>query len=224
MCGRFLLTSDAGSLSELCGVQIDGIMPRWNIAPTQTVWCVQSGMKDRDVRPCRWGLIPRWSASGKASRLLINARSETAAEKPSFSDSMRHRRCVIPANGFYEWSGAKSERTPWCIARTDRKPFLMAGLWASSLGADGHSVETCCILTTRANAVMCPIHDRMPVVMNREQAEKWLDLQSVPSTDMMNLLQPCPDDWLEAWRVHPQVNRASFDEASCILPIAASTS
>jgi len=192
----------------------------FNIAPTQPVAVVrivrQAG-SGRELAVVRWGLIPSWADDPSIGNRLINARSETAAEKPSFRNALRHRRCLIPADGFYEWqaAGQGQRKQPFVIRMKDHKPFALAGLWETWTSADGGVIESCTILTTDANDCLRPIHDRMPVIMAPEDCNRWLDPAS-PLGEVQALLHPFPAEGMESYPVATLVNDPKHETAKCL--------
>lgn len=211
MCSRYSLTSPHEAVRAAFGTANHLTFPaRFNIAPTQPALIVRTGHNGAlEQALVRWGLIPSWAKDPSKLSTLINARSETAAEKPSFRGAMRHRRCLVPADGFYEWTGAAGSKVPHLIRLSAPDPdagYLMAfaGLWETWLGADGSEIDTMAILTTAANADMVTIHDRMPVILPRSTFAAWLDCASAPAAAAIDLLRPAPDGLLA---VHP-VGRA----------------
>ncbi len=224
MCGRFTLQTPNESLSKLFdGLRFPKLSPRYNIAPTQNVVSVrQSITGNNEVAMLRWGLVPFWAKDLKAGARMINARSETAATKPSFRAAFKSRRCLVVADGFYEWKKVGKEKQPYYITRVDSQPFCLAGLWESwsDKEADPRElpVETCTILTIQANAMMAPLHDRMPVFLGREQQQLWLDIEFRDREKLEETLVPCPDDWLQATAVNKVVNKATNEQPECIEP------
>lgn len=208
MCSRYSLTSPPEAVRKLFGAErIDDFPPRYNIAPTQPVlMAAQSGESAPDVRLVRWGLIPSWVKDPREFATLINARSETAAEKPSFRAAMRHRRCLVPADGFYEWTGRPGSKQPHLIRLKNSTPFAFAGLYENWLGADGSEIETMAILTTTASEEMAAIHDRMPVILDRKDYARWLDCRSGKADFVLELLKPAADGALEIVKVSPKLN------------------
>ncbi len=182
MCGRFTLRTPAETLSALFeDLRFPKLRPRYNIAPTQSILCVrQDPQGNCEPAMLRWGLVPFWSQDLKIGARMINARSETAATKPSFRAAFKSRRCLVLADGFFEWKKIGKEKQPYYITQVDDGPFCMAGLWESWKDKQSDSglaapVETCTILTTEANSMMAPLHDRMPVILDRDQYSFWLD-------------------------------------------------
>lgn len=220
MCGRYSLTS---SLSELAqrfefDSEPEGFVPRYNVAPTQQVLAVVGG-EPRRAGFMRWGLIPSWSKDGPSSRPLINARAETVAEKPSFRDSLKRRRCLVLADGFYEWQKEGDAKRPMRVTMRSGEPFAFAGLWSKWTDPEGSSISSCAIITTAANEVLRPIHHRMPVILSKEVEDLWLDTALDDTQTLTQLLEPYPDDALEAYEVSALVNSASNDRPEVTAPI-----
>jgi putative SOS response-associated peptidase YedK len=214
MCSRYSLTSPPEAVRAFFGHgEAHDYPPRYNIAPTQPVAIVrQSVGGGRELALVRWGLLPPWVKNQAEFATLINARAETAAEKPSFRGALRHRRCLIPTDGFYEWTGKPGSKQPHLIrakatASSNQGHLMaMAGLWEHWVGADGSELQTMAILTVSANATMAPIHDRMPVILARDQFDGWLDCRSGTATEAMQLMVPAPDALLEIIPVSPKLN------------------
>lgn len=208
MCSRYSLTSPPEAVRAYFGYTTEAdFPPRYNIAPTQPVAIVRNDLKgQREFALVRWGLIPSWVKDPRDISTMINARSETAAEKPSFRGGMRHRRCLVPTDGFYEWTGAAGAKQPHLIRPKRQGPFAMAGIWEHWLGADGSEIETMAILTTAANATMAPIHDRMPVLIDPQQFDLWLECRPGTAETVLPLLKPAPDDLLEITRISRKLN------------------
>lgn len=198
MCSRYSLTSPPEAVRATFAYKTDAdFPPRYNIAPSQPVAIVRLDLKgERELALVRWGLIPSWVKDPREFAALINARGETVADKPSFRGAMRHRRCLVPADGFYEWTGEAGRKQPHLIRRKDGGPMAFAGLWEHWLGADGSEIDTMAIITTSANRMMRPIHDRMPVILAPEQFGMWLDVKGVPAKDAAMFLQPAPESLL----------------------------
>ena len=220
MCGRYSLTS---SLSELAqrfefDSEPEGFVPRYNVAPTQQVLAVVGG-ESRRAGFMRWGLIPSWSKDGPSSRPLINARAETVAEKPSFRDSLKRRRCLVLADGFYEWQKVGDAKRPMRVTMRSGEPFAFAGLWSKWTDSEGSSISSCAIITTAANEVLKPIHHRMPVILSKEVEDLWLDTALDDSQTLTQLLEPYPEEALEAYEVSALVNSASNDRPEVATPI-----
>lgn len=208
MCSRYSLTAPHEAVRAYFATKTaHDFPPRYNIAPTQPVLVVRRNHAgDREQHLVRWGLIPSWVKDPREFTTLINARSETAADKPSFRGSLRHRRCLVPATGFYEWTGKPGQKIPHMFRPRDGGLLALAGLAEHWVGADGSELETMAILTTTANATMRPIHDRMPVVIEPEHFEVWLDCSTGTSKIAETLLSPPPADLLEVLDVNPRLN------------------
>jgi putative SOS response-associated peptidase YedK len=220
MCGRFALTMSPEELHALMGYldEVD-FPPRYNIAPTQPVAIIRLDPNGaRELALVRWGLIPSWVKDPARLSTLINARGETAAEKPSFRGAMRHRRCLIPANGFYEWTGKPRARQPHLIRRSDGGLITFAGLWESWLGADGSEIDTMAILTVAANETLNPIHDRMPAILEPDAFDAWLDVREFRAEMAAEMLRPAPDDLLEHLTVDPRLNNYRNEGPDLIAP------
>jgi putative SOS response-associated peptidase YedK len=183
MCGRFTLRTPQSVLVKQFALEAEPtLVPRYNIAPSQPIAVVralsqESTAASRELVKLRWGLVPSWAQDPSIGNQLINARSETAAAKPAFRSAMRHRRCLIPADGFYEWKKIGKQKQPYFIRRPDDKPFAFAGLWDRWTDPEGRPLETCTILTTDANELLRPLHNRMPVIVEPADYAAWLDPQ-----------------------------------------------
>lgn len=208
MCSRYSLTSPPEAVRACFGHEnATDFPPRYNIAPSQPVLIVRlDHARRRELVLVRWGLIPSWVKDPRKLSSLINARAETAAEKPSFRGSMRHRRCLVPADGFYEWTGQPGSKHPHLIRPSAPGPIALAGLWEHWLGADGSEIETMAILTVPANAAVSRVHDRMPAILMPEQFEAWLDVRSGRSDEALALLRPAPEGSLDIVEVSPKLN------------------
>lgn len=224
MCGRYALISNISELQGRFGFVLDSPppQPRYNIAPTQPVLTVVNhGIRQGDggVRRgemMRWGLVPSWAKDIKIGSRMINAVSETAAAKPAFRSAFRCRRCLVLADGFYEWRREGKQRAPMYFFQKSGEPMAFAGLWESWQSPDGKWVRSCSILTTTANEFMAPIHHRMPVILSAETEPLWLDpLTETPNT-LEPLLIPAPPELLDARKVSPIVNNVRNDDPGCI--------
>jgi putative SOS response-associated peptidase YedK len=223
MCGRFNLFADAESVQAAFELaETPRLYPRYNIAPTQPVAAIRwdSGRNRRELTYLHWGLIPSWSKDTKWASRLINARSETAHEKPSFRSAFRRRRCLVPATGFYEWQRTADGKQPFVIGVGENELFAIAGLWEHWMGPDGSEIESCTLLTTEPNALLEPIHNRMPVILPRDEYELWLD-PNAPLPAVHAVLRPYSAQQMRAYPISKRVNRPSNDDASLIEPIAA---
>ena len=221
MCGRYSLTASLDELARRFDFDSnrDDFEPRYNIAPTQQVLAVVGG-NARRAGFIRWGLIPQWAKSDSAGPPIINARAETVAEKPTFRDSLRRRRCLILADGFYEWQKMGEAKRPMRVALRSGEPFAFAGLWSMSSDPEGNRISSCAIITTAANDLLRPIHHRMPVILSEEVEDLWLDTALDDSQTLTQLLEPYPDDALEAYEVSALVNSASNDRPEVTAPIS----
>ena len=221
MCGRFVITSAPEALRKLLGYKEQpNFPPRYNIAPTQPIPVVRLGQGERHFALVRWGLIPSWVKDPKQFALLINARLEGIAEKPSFRAAMKRRRCLIPANGFYEWQKRGKTKQPYFIRARTRAPFAFAGLWETWTDRDGGEIETAAIVTCAANKTLMPVHERMPVIVPPEQYDAWLDSDKIEAKPAAALLGPAPEDFLEAYEISTRVNSVKNDSAENLDPAA----
>ncbi|MFP6743740.1 MAG: SOS response-associated peptidase [Alphaproteobacteria bacterium] len=221
MCGRFTLRTPAYKLAEAFGVEVHAnLAARYNVAPSQDVAALRTGPDDqRELVMLRWGLVPGWAKDPAMGNRMINARAETVAEKPAFRAAFRQRRCLIPADGFYEWQKTPDgSKQPYLIARPDGEPFVMAGLWEHWAPAGEEPLETCAIITTEANDTLAPIHHRMPVIVTPGDHDAWLDPAPPSAEALTALLRPAPDDTLAALAVDRHVNNARHDDPACIEP------
>jgi putative SOS response-associated peptidase YedK len=218
MCGRFVRETGAEAARELFDVQDvqEELPPSYNVAPRQPVAVI---MEDgvRKLVAMQWGLIPRWAKDEKIGSKLINARAETITEKPSFRDAFRSRRCLIIADGFYEWRTAQGRKQPVFIYLKDKKPFGMAGIYELWTAPDGRSVTTCAIITTAANAFMQPIHHRMPVIIAGNDYQAWLDPEFRDEGELQRMLASAPVE-MESHDVARKVNSVAWNHPDCILP------
>jgi putative SOS response-associated peptidase YedK len=215
MCGRYSLSTSPESIAEIFGVRhVTEFEPRYNIAPTQLVPIVRRdpNSDERRIDLLKWGLIPSWADDPAIGSRMINARSETVAEKPSFRSAFKSRRCLVPADGFYEWKKSAGGKVPHLIHRSDSKPFAFAGLWEHWKGPSG-AIDSFSILTTEANALMRPIHDRMPVILDASDYDPWLDPRTT-SDALQELLRPDEGGKLVAFPISTKVNSPSNDDPS----------
>ena len=222
MCGRYTVTSAPEAIRALFRYAEQPNFPaRYNIAPTQPIQIVRLDNGERHFALVRWGLLPSWVKDPKAFTLLINARSDSVLGKPAFRNAMRRRRCLIPADGFYEWqeTGGGPKR-PFYIRAKDGKPFAFAGLWECWTGPNGEEMETAAIVTTDANRTLMPIHNRMPVIVPPEAYDLWLDCAKVDATTAAAVLAPAREGLLEAYPISTAVNRVANDDPRLIEPLA----
>jgi putative SOS response-associated peptidase YedK len=221
MCGRFTLTVDPAEAQETFTNYTfpQQFAPRFNIAPTQPVLVIPND--DQNTADFFvWGLIPMWAKDPAIGNRLINARGETLAEKPAFRGSLKYKRCLILADGFYEWKGApgRKTKTPFFIHMKDRKPFAFAGLWDSWNGPDGSQVKTCTIITTTPNELMTIIHNRMPAILHPRDYAQWLDPSPQTPDQLKPLIKSFPADMMNAYPVSTLVNTPANDMPELVVP------
>jgi putative SOS response-associated peptidase YedK len=217
MCGRYTVIASPETIRALFGYQEQpNFPPRYNVAPTQPIAIVRLVEGKRHFALVRWGLLPSWVKDPKTFTLLINARGETAAEKPAFRAAMKRRRCLIPADGFYEWKAVGGRKQPYFIRAKSGEPFAFAGLWETWTGPNGEELETAAIVTTTANRTLAAIHDRMPVIVPPAAFDLWLDSDTVDPTTASALIAPAPENLLEAFPVSTQVNRTANDNPKLV--------
>lgn len=219
MCGRYALLSTPASLLDHFGLgACPDFPPRYNIPPGTDIPVIRRSPEgNRVLHLLRWGLVPHWARDASIGARLNNARSETVADKPAFRDAFRRRRCLIPADGFYEWKSEGRLKQPYYISQSNGTPLALGGLWEAWTGPDGQVLRTCCIVTTAANALMTPIHNRMPVIVRRGDWDAWLGSEPLPAGQ--DLLAPPPAETLQVWPVDRRVGRASEDGPDLILPL-----
>lgn len=219
MCGRYTLRSRAEAVADEFELPVlPPYVPRWNISPTQMVTTIRMQDGKPAMANLRWGLIPSWAADLKKLPLLINAQSETAATKPSFRSAFKRRRCLVLADGFYEWEKIGKQKQPWYHRMKDARPFAFAGLWERWEKGE-KPIESCTILTTDANDVAAAVHNRMPVILTREARQVWLDPEIQDAAALQELLHPYPANEMTAYRVNPVVNKAGNEGAECVAPV-----
>lgn len=221
MCGRYVITSPPEAVKALFGhVDRPNFPARHNIAPTQPVPIIRSGAGGREFVLVRWGLVPSWMKEFPTQRPLINARSETLFEKPSFKRAVLRRRCLFPANGYYEWQRAgKGAAKPYFIHQKNNDLFAMAGIWEHWQGADGSEIETAALITTQANETLASIHHRMPVILDLAAQKLWLDEPDVSAKEIQAELKSAPDDLFAAHPVSSRVNAVSNEGFDLVEPI-----
>jgi putative SOS response-associated peptidase YedK len=220
MCGRYTLHNTPDEITERFAVsklRFD-VSPRYNIAPSQTVPAITQE-SDRCLDGYQWGLIPFWSKDPEIGARLINARAETLADKPAFKYAFARRRCLIPANGFYEWKQAGGARQPVHIRLRQGKLFAFAGLWEQWRPEAGPPVRSCTIITVEPNSLLAPIHSRMPAILHPDTETLWLDISVNQPQTLLKLLQPYPSNEMECFAVSRRVNSSAFDDPSCLHPI-----
>lgn len=207
MCGRYAQRTDPKKLAkEFKVAEAPAAEPRYNIAPTQEVLAVCNTPEGREMTFYKWGLIPSWAKDASVGAKLINARSETITEKPSFRDAFKRRRCLLPADGFYEWQRMGSRKQPYFFRMRDERPFGFAALWERWEGEDGRTINSCAILTTTANDVLRPVHDRMPVILCHEDYPLWLESDEREHKLLRELLRPYPAEGMVGHAVSALVN------------------
>ena len=222
MCGRFVITSPPAALRQIFGyIEQPNFPPRHNIAPTQPIPVVILENGARHFRLMRWGLLPGWVKDPRKFTLLINARSETVTAKPAFKNAIRRRRCLIPADGYYEWQGSEKPKRPFFIHRRDGAPIGLAGLAETWTGPNGEELDTVAIVTAPASADLSVLHHRVPVTIAPDNFDRWLDCSADTAEDAMALLR-APEEGEFAWHeISTRVNRVANDDAQLILPISA---
>lgn len=220
MCGRYDRHTDAAELAQRFGASWHGptLSPSYNVAPTQEVPAIRERQGSREAVPMRWGLIPPWAKDKSIGNRLINARAEGIADKPAYRAAFRRQRCLLPADGFYEWKQQDGRRQPYYLRRRDGQPLAFAGLWARWQG-DDETIESCTIITTQPNALVSRIHSRMPVVLMGEAQATWLESDNPLLLE--RLLQPLPADVLTAYPVSRAVNSPAHEGPDLITPLPA---
>lgn len=218
MCGRFTLRASPVELMQFFRLASPpAVAPRYNIAPTQQIGCVIHSVEGHEWVSAHWGIVPAWQRSSGTVRPLINARAESVHQKPSFRESFRRRRCLVPFDGFFEWqtTGTASRKQPWLIRVSGTGVAVFAALYDHIPGADGQTRVSCCLLTTEANSLVAGIHDRMPVILDRADQELWMTGEV---SDVLPLLRPYPAELMERVTVGFAVGNARNDTADCIMP------
>ena len=221
MCSRFAVTSPPEAIRRYFEYRnLPNFPPRYNIAPTQPIAAVRiDAQGSRELVLLRWGLIPSWVKDPRDFTTLINARSETVLTKPSFRSAIRHRRCLIPADGFYEWKGARGDKKAFLIKPSNDGPIAFAVLWEHWQGPDGSEIESAVILTTDANQTLAPVHNRMPSVIRPADFEAWLNCGDISAKEAVQLLQPAPDDLFKVVEVSARINNPRNDDPDVQEPL-----
>jgi putative SOS response-associated peptidase YedK len=220
MCGRFLLLTSRDEVAQLFSLDpadVPELFPRYNVAPTQPVPAVRLDDGHRAFAELKWGLIPSWAKDAKIANALINARAETVAEKPAFRSPFKARRCLIPASGFYEWAVEGKHKQPYHFHLKDGRPFAFAGLWERWHGEDGAPVETCTIITSEANELVRPVHERMPAILSPGDFAAWLHPKT-PAGQLHGLLRPYPAGEMAADPASLFVNSTWHQGPQCLAP------
>lgn len=221
MCGRYVITSPATAIRTLFGYDERPDFPqRYNVAPTQPIPVVRLVDGKRSFALMRWGFIPAWVKDPRTFSLLVNARGESVLDKPAFRNAMRRRRCLIPADGFYDWRSGVPKRPYFVRPKNFAGPIAFAGLWETWTGPNGEEIDTAAIVTTQANRMLAGVHDRMPVIVAPEAFDLWLDCAKVDPTTAAALMVPAPETLLECYEVSLAVNRAANDDGRLIEPAA----
>jgi putative SOS response-associated peptidase YedK len=224
MCGRFSFTPPLDDIAAAFDVDHvspeagSAYRPRWNIAPTDPIVVIVGGAKGRRLEMMRWGLVPGWEKGPKSGPLRINARAESVASRPSFRDAFKSRRCLVPADGFYEWQKRPDGRQPFHIRATDGQPLAFAGIW-ETWGQGAQTLTSVSIITTDANAAVEKLHDRMPVILAPSERELWLD-PNAALADLAAALEPCPAERLVTYPVSRRVNTVGNDDPECAQPVS----
>lgn len=220
MCGRFALTIYASGLQELLALEGPApadLKPRYNIAPSQSV-AVVTNSAPRRIEMFKWGLVPSWAKDPTIGDRMINARAETLAEKPSFRTALKKRRCLILADGFYEWRKDGAQKTPMLIQLAGGEPFAFAGLWETWKPPEGDLLKTCTIVTCEPNELLAKIHNRMPVILPRERYDEWLSPGELPADRAAPMLVPFDAQRMKAVAVRKLVNNPANDVPDCLVP------
>ena len=217
MCGRYTLAADAELIEGRFDVQLMGLprISRYNVAPTQDVLTI-AGQGPRRAGMMRWGLVPSWTKDISVGNRMINARAETLAKRPAFRTALQRRRCLVVADGFYEWASVGNHRIPMRFTLKSGEPFAFAGLWERWKALSGEDILSCTIITTGPNDVMQPVHDRMPVILSREAESLWLEADAQDTDALTRLLVPFSAEEMDAYEVSPLVNSPRNDVSECI--------
>jgi putative SOS response-associated peptidase YedK len=235
MCGRARLSSDASELKRVFGIPQERPTPNipanWNAAPTQELPVVRAdpALRERSLDLMRWGLVPFWAKDAKIGYSTFNAKAEGIDGKPAFREAFRRRRCLVPFDSFYEWKKVGKARTPYAVARADRQVMALAGLWdlwRAPVGdkAGGETLHSFTIVTTAANALLAPLHERMPVILDPADWPLWLGEAPAEPAELKALLRPCPPEILTVWPVSPRVGNVRNNDPALIEPIALAAS
>ncbi len=220
MCGRFVLTANPEVIQQQFDLDTPpkGVQARYNIAPTQPVGVITND-NPGEMDYFNWGLIPSWSKDPSIGSRMINARGETVHEKPSFRSAFKRRRCLIPANGFYEWSGKPKQKKPYFVHLKNQELFAFAGLWEVWHGPEGEIIKSCTIITTEPNELVKPLHNRMAVIVEKEGYDLWLSPDELPAEALRPLLRGYDADKMDVYEVSKVVNNVRNDTPECIVPV-----
>lgn len=218
MCGRYVLKTPAKVLASHFGLdEVIEVVPRYNISPGTDIPTIRHSPEGKWVMHLlRWGLVPHWAKDPSIGAKLSNARGETVAEKPSFRDAFKRRRCLVPADGFYEWKSEGRQKQPYYFSLKAGGAFALGGVWESWRAPDGNILRTCCLITTGPNDLMVPVHDRMPVIVSPDDYEMWL---AGDSRDALTLIRPYRAEEMQAWPVSKRVSRSGEEGADLVCPI-----
>jgi putative SOS response-associated peptidase YedK len=221
MCGRFAFFSPEEAIRQYFDLNYPAeLSPSYNIAPSQQVAAIlESPVSGIELQMLQWGLVPFWAKDPKIGHQLINARAETLSEKPSFRQAFVRRRCLIPANGFYEWHTEGGEKRPLYFSDAESRPFFMAGLWELWISDDGSEIESCTLLTTEPNDFLAPIHNRMPVIIAPDDFDLWLDPGAQHPGEVQHLLRAYPAEAMSHYPVSTFVNNPRNEDPLCIEPL-----
>jgi len=215
MCGRFMLSKSTPDMISRFGITevIADMAPRYNIAPSQPIWVVREE-RVRIMEPMQWGLVPFWSREPGSG--VINARMESLTEKPTFKQAFRRKRCLIPADGFYEWLSNNGVKRPFLFRLKERELFAFAGLWDEWTSPDGSPLRSCAIITVPSNTLLAKIHHRMPAILSSEDENRWLDTRNPVISDLLSLLAPYPPERMEMIPVSNKVNNPRYENPECM--------
>jgi putative SOS response-associated peptidase YedK len=220
MCGRFYLDVTAEDMLDYFYLpEAPQLVPQYNIAPSQQIAAIRSGINGREFVRFRWGLIPSWAKDRKFAYRTINARAETLEQKPAFRNAFRHRRCLIPASGFFEWQSTSQGKQPYCITTKSGRPFAFAGLYEHWEDGRGEAIDSCTIVVTEAEGIIATIHERMPVILSPGNFDAWLDTAITDPANLKPLLQPSEMDDIRLFPVSRSVNSPKHDTPLNIQPI-----
>ncbi|WP_133511202.1 SOS response-associated peptidase [Candidatus Thiosymbion oneisti] len=221
MCGRFVQLGPVAVYAAMFDIEgrHDALACRYNVAPTQSVMACREQNGRRELQPLRWGLVPQWSKGPDSRYRMINARTETVHQQPAYRGPFRSRRCLIPAEAFYEWRPVPGGKQPYAIRMKSRAPFVFAGLWDSWAAPDGAQLETCALIVTDANALLRPIHDRMPAILAPELWDRWLDSGFRDIEALRGMLAPYDEAEMEAFQISRRVSSPANDGAELLEPV-----
>jgi putative SOS response-associated peptidase YedK len=221
MCYRFTRQTPAEQIADYFDTaEIPNAPPRFNIALSQAILALRPTPHGNQWVNLKFGLIPRWSKEAKPA-FFGNARSETVFAKPAFRDAVKKRRCLVPADGFYEWEEVGGKKLPWLFRLQDSGLFAFAGIWESWTNPQGEAIETCALLTTTPNELISPFHDRMPVILTKDNMQQWIDTKELTEENSKSLFQPIDKNHMQGTRVDPRVNSPRYEAPDCVTPVDA---